>query len=163
MNKTYDIYNLEEDLDDILGDIADNYDEPISYIRDCYELLIDRDGFLDYIKRNDDGLFYSCLFDLVSRRVLAENKMTQVLIDEGMDVSNHEDLYKLYNIETIDESVDNAIYNSYGLEAKRFLSQDYLESLGFIDSKSYEDFGVSRQGRVIVFKGGVPKDALKAE
>ena len=40
MNKTYDIYNLEEDLDDILGDIADNYDEPISYIRDCYELLI---------------------------------------------------------------------------------------------------------------------------
>ena len=58
MNKAYDVYNLEEEnLDDILEDIANEYDEPIPFIRDCYECLIDREGFLDYIKRSDDGLF----------------------------------------------------------------------------------------------------------
>ena len=158
MNKTYDIYNLEEDLDDILGDIADNYDEPISYIRDCYELLIDRDGFLDYIKRNDDGLFYSCLFDLVSRRVLAENKIAQALIDEGICASNLEDLYKFYNIETINESVDNAIYNNYGLEAIDYLTPEYRTRLGFDENKlKFEEFGLAN-GRKVLFKGGKPKD-----
>ena len=158
MNKAYDVYNLDEDLDDILEDIANEYDEPIPFIRECYEWLIDREGFLDYIKRSDDGLFYSCLFDLVSRRVLAENKIAKALIDDEICGSKTDDLYEYYSIETIEESVDNSIYNNYGLDAIDYLSPKFQKKLGVDrDRLTYEEFGTAR-GKRVLFKGGKPKD-----
>ena len=160
MNKAYDVYNLEEEenLDDILEDIANEYDEPIPFIKDCYECLIDREGFLDYIKRSDDGLFYSCLFDLVSRRVLAEDKIARAIIDDELCESKTVDLYEYYGIETIEESVDNAIYYSYGLDAIDYLTPKFQKELGFDrDRLSYEEFGTAK-GRRVLFKGGKPKD-----
>lgn len=163
MSRMYDVYNLDEDLDMILEDLANETDDEVSYVRECYNLLAEKEGFIDFIRSQDDGLFYECLYDLVLRTRLSQQKMANSQKIKSGEEFSYSEYINGFNYECLQESIDNAIYNSYGLEAKRFLSDEYLESLGFDDSRFYEDFGVSRQGRVIVFKGGVPKDALKAE
>ena len=158
MRKAYDVYNLDEDLDDILEDIATDYEEPIPYVTDCYGLLTNREGFLSFVKRNDDGLFYSCLFDLVSRRCLSETKLIQAIADSEKCGCDVDDLYESYNIETIDESVDNAIYNSYGIDAVSFLTPEFQKSLGYDKERlNYEELGLTN-GKRVLFKGGIPKD-----
>jgi len=163
MSRMYDVYNLDEDLDMILEDLAKETDDEVSYVRECYNLLAEKEGFIDFIKSQDDGLFYECLYDLVLRTRLSQQLMANSQKTKSGEEFSYNELINSFNYELLQESIDNAIYNSYGLEAKRFLSDEYLESLGYADSRLYEDFGVSRQGKVIVFKGGVPKDALKAE
>ena len=63
----------------------------------------------------------------------------------------------------MDESIDNAIYNNYGIEAKGCLTPEFMNSLGVNGSLSYEHFGVSRQGKKVLFKGEVPADFFEAE
>lgn len=163
MSRMYDVYNLDEDLDMILEDLANETDDEVSYVRECYSILAEREGFIDFVRTQDDGLFYECLYDLVLRTRLAQQKMSNSEKTKSGDEYSYNELINSFNYEFLQESIDNAIYNSYGLEAKRFLSDEYLESLGYDDSRFYEDFGVSRQGKVIVFQGGAPKDAFKAE
>ena len=103
------------------------------------------------------------IVDVKDPRVIALSEMSNSQKTKSGEEYSNSELFNSFNYEYLQESIDNAIYNSYGLEAKRFLSQEYLETLGYSDSRFYEDFGVSRQGKVIVFQGGAPKDALKAE
>ena len=158
MSKAFDVYNLDEDLENLLDEIATECDEPNSYVSECYELLSDRQGILDYIKRHDDALFYDCLCDLVSRRTLADDKLVSARQEwERLGIPT-DTIYDDFEIETIDESVDNAIYNSYGSEAEEFCAPGFRTKLGYDEGRlTYEELGVSR-GRRVLFKGGVPKD-----
>ena len=80
------------------------------------------------------------------------------MIDDEICGSKTDDLYEDYGIETIEESVDNAIYNSYGLDAIDYLTPKFQKKLGFDrDRLTYEEFGTAR-GRRVLFKGGKPKD-----
>lgn len=159
MNKAYDVYNLDEDLDDILADIASEYEEENSFVKECYDGLASRDGFIDFAKRSDDGLFYSCLFDLVCKRRFAANRMETALEEaERYGIDSH-DVIDQFDIETMDDSIDSAIYKNYGLEAKRFLTTEFKKSLGYDeDLIDYEEFGYTSGGRRVLFKGGVPKE-----
>ena len=50
MTKAYDVYNLDEDLDLIVSDIAEEYEEDSLFVSDCYDSLALRPGFIDYAK-----------------------------------------------------------------------------------------------------------------
>lgn len=157
MTKAYDVYNLEEDLDEIIEDISNEYSEDGSFVKECYEYLTLRGGFIDFVREHDDSLFYSCLFDLVSRRRLASRKIQHALIDVENGWLEFDEIYESYNIERIEESVDCAIYHNYGLDAKAYLTENFLKGIGFDEDKmNYEDFGVNHNGVRVLCKGGIP-------
>jgi hypothetical protein len=131
-------------------DKDDHKNEQISKVAHNYV-----DNFAEMKKRGKGLLLYG---GVGTGKTFISACIANALIDNEICGIKTDDLYEDYNIETVEESVDNAIYNSYGLDAIDYLTPKFQKELGFDrDRLTYEEFGTAR-GRRVLFKGGKPKD-----